>query len=331
MVNHSSVKQILETDLRNNVSSTFDIDMSSTCSQLSDADQVMKNINVDGSKNVTFEQVNEAHNLCKLQSMAELDILTKLSSETKNALADTLSQTGGILPGLNNSERDQRIMTAIRNDITTDVMLDQSKECIQKLNQTQRMTEINVGDSMNVRFSQANKGFNECLADSNASIAAKVDAAMKAEAEAEGSTTQAGALANIGSLIGMGAAGGLSMLCSPILICCCVVIAIAMIMMGGGGDEASELANSEEGKELKKEGMKKLLSFAKKGGMSPLNGGGCQFGGVSEQIIDRTKGFFQGVIGWVQESPGSSLVIVILVIMIMMSAVKKMKKEKEAN
>jgi hypothetical protein len=333
MVNHSSVKQILETDIRNNFDNSFDIDMSSTCTQLSDASQVMRNINVDGSKNVTFEQVNEAHNLCKLQSMAELDILSKLSAETKNALADTLSQSGGIVPGLNNSERDQQILTTIRNDVTTDIMLDQSKECIQKLNQTQRMTEINVGDSMNVRFGQTNRGFNECLGDANAAIVAKVDAAIKAEAKAEGTTDQSGFLGKLG-------AGGIGLaLLSPIISSCCIVVIIVIVMMVGKGDKGDEavdamahcqkygsgsLAGSECGADPKcswNEGQRECLPKVVGGGINLL----AQYGGVTGQVLDRTMGFFQGVVSWMRESPEASFIIVFLVVLIMMSAVKRFK------
>ena len=338
-MNNSEIRQMIKNDIETNIGLNFEADMSQSCTQLTNAEQKIENVNIVGSKDVAIRQVNNAHALCELKTISDMAIVNDLSSSTQSALKDTLSQAGGLIPGINNTKKQQDVINAITTNVDTDIWLNQAKECIQKVDQSQNIIGINIEDSLNVNISQANSGIIQCMGDGLSKFHNDVTVATKALSDVTSETDQSGFLSNIGSIgIGVGVFSCIS---------CCVVIVIAIIMLtsGGGKDAApDDMAHcqnygvnrvsdcSADPKCLWVPGEQECRPTGyQAGGWNQaggfLFGGGYQYGGVSGQILGRTGDFFRSVFDWVRASPVSSFVIIALVVLVISSSMKKSKKD----
>lgn len=231
MANASSTTQKLKTYMKNELNVDFDIDASTTCKMANDASQTMKNINIQGGKNITLSQLSKLQNLCYAQQVLNNEQFNQLSAKAQDDIQNTAKQEGGLSVNVNDTTQD--IEKKVENKFDLKTKLNMRKDCFNKVKAPQSMTDINIQDSLNIDLTQQSDIYNKCMFDTAASIGVTQATAADTSTKSQSTLDQKG-FDPIGSLLSLGASGALLSLGGPLLILIISSgLSIAMSAMGG--------------------------------------------------------------------------------------------------
>jgi DNA polymerase III alpha subunit (gram-positive type) len=304
MANVSDVKQLVQNTFTNDINTQFDINLSNNCLSSTDATQTMENLKLKGVSDVDITQRNKVQNLCAFKTMLDMNIIQNLSAQAQSNLLDKLNSTVGI--GAAVSSKNQDIINTVKNTVNTKAFVDASSKCMQQALQTQKISNVSIEDSKNIKLGQINEGINSCITNAAQQVGVSTESKTTTESKAESETTLKGfdPLAALGNIFAGLASFGLIGMLSPIIgICCCCIVCIGLIMLlggssvlGGKGGEpsTSDMSVDSTGSAIDSASSAydtgssalSLLSKFKKGGAQ--QGGGDMFDGVTEQMIGRT-------------------------------------------
>jgi hypothetical protein len=286
----TDIKQRIQNEIDNKFQTSIAFNIDKKCIQGTDASNIIEDIKIRGGKNITIDQVNSAQSMCALKTVIDNELLGEIQSEAKGALLDILKQESGL--GVQVTDKTQDVMNTIKNDVGIDVEFNIAEKCLQDTIAQNRVSGIVMDDVQNVKISQVNSAFNNCIMDEAIKQGVALKAVGKAAADVKGKTEIKGmnpiadlmnGLGGMMSALGFGMMMPLLLAGSPIISCCCIVIAIAAFMMigGTGGGEGSAIAEGAAegaagavGEGVMGAVMDKILGG---GGASPI-----------QQIVDRT-------------------------------------------